>query len=128
MGVLLKMKLLLLILITSTLHAQKATMSHVYSPDRLKVIKSDTTIIGRVKYVRIERDGDWHILLESGLVAECICQVKATIDKATKACVGYNTKFRKPHAGDKIAIRGPYVFDIKHGWYEIHPVSKIIKL
>lgn len=116
---------LIILLILSTSAAAQPALNHVYSPDRLKIIKADTTITGTVKYVRMERDGDWHILLNNNIVGECICQNKSTIPKVIKACAGYKKKFTHVRAGDVVTMQGPYVWDIKHGWYEVHPIKSL---
>ena len=35
------------------------------------------------------------------------------------------SKLPIPHAGDRIAIDGPWVLDTNHGWREIHPIDSI---
>ncbi len=98
---------------------------HVYHPDRLRVIAKQKQVTGVITYLKYEKDGDLHIVV-NGLVGECICQRSSKIKYVTNACIGYIKKFPLLHKGDKITMSGVYVFDRIHKWREIHPVNRII--
>jgi hypothetical protein len=107
-------------------HAQDTTWKHVYHLDRFTITTPDTTITGKVVKVLNEIDGDRHIVLESGLEVEIICQCRITVPDAATACEGYGQRFPKPKPGQVITVTGPYVFDNHHAHYEVHPVKTMV--
>src|SRR5689334_8153345 len=53
-----------------------AATSHVYSPDRLRILQPCITVTGRIDFIRHEKDGDYHIGLKldpqfAGLANSC---------------------------------------------------------
>ena len=113
--------------ISLNLTSQTISLKHVYNPTRFIVIKNTKTITGTVTKVINEIDGDWHVVIDNGLVCEFICQCKIkNVPAATISCIGYTKIFIKPKIGQRVTITGVYVKDKKHNWFEIHPVKKLI--
>ncbi len=127
-------------------------LANVYHPDRLRVIDACKTVAGTVAFVWHEDDGDYHVglrldapfssLLNSGnlfrehgdLVAEIVpadeggCTPGAPPRPAHGSydygvCTGAD--MHPPELGIHVAVTGPYVLDMDHGWMEIHPVGTI---
>lgn len=122
-----KLLTLIIILYCLDLSAQNTTtFKHVYSPGRLKLIKYRKSVTGRISYYKVQRDGDIHIVV-NGLVGEMICQYPPQGLKAQKACATYTKTFPRVRKGDKVTMTGVYVFDVNHRWYEIHPITKLVK-
>lgn len=84
----------------STLAAGRSVHTHV-------------AVTGRVRFTRLEDDGDLHIRLDSPadtskfIIAECIPALPCT----------------RPARGSTITVKGISRFDPEHGWYEVHPVE-----
>jgi hypothetical protein len=115
--------------------------AHVYSPDRLQLLAACVTVTGTVDAIRVESDGDLHVLLkldpgqdkyinsknisaESGdLVLEPVCVDTPTQADAVSACAGYKNPLIIPAVGTHVAVTGAWVLDLNHGWTEIHPVA-----
>ncbi len=119
--------------------------SHVYHPDRLKVIKPCITVSGVIEFERKEADGDYHIGLKldpqyadlvndcnrtcldgaehGDLVVEPVCELPVSQADAQAACTGYHNPLVIPPLGSHVSVRGAYVLDLSHGWTEIHPVT-----
>jgi hypothetical protein len=116
---------------------------HVYHRSRLRVIKMCLTASGVIEEIRKEKDGDAHVLLrldpgqdtllnavniekqKGCLVFEPICVYTVKQENAIEACRDCPLKISIPKKGTRVAVTGSYVIDDKHGWTEIHPVSKI---
>ncbi len=117
---------LLLLLISLSGVAQ---LHHVYGIQRLRLIKDSVTFIGKVTKVSYEKDGDLHFNLKindsTTVICECICQNRSPIKKVKLACKGYYKKFKRPRVGSTYRVKGYYVVDKLHKWYELHPVYKI---
>jgi hypothetical protein len=113
--------------------------SHVYSPNRLKLLSACVTVTGVIDAIRIEKDGDLHILLrldpgqakyinvknaaENGdLVLEPVCVRAPTQSDAVAACAGFRNRLRMPAVGAHVFATGAWVLDQDHGWLEIHPL------
>ncbi len=73
------------------------------------------SIIGTVKEVRKEADGDWHIALTDGgkLV---VCEIIPELP------------LKSPAKGDRIRVWGIVRKDLFHGWWELHPTVGIEKV
>ena len=115
--------------------------SHVYRPDRLRVIEACTAVEGRVVSVRRESDGDLHVALEpenkavlnllnflhahGDLVVEIICESVPAHGDAITACAGFTPQVTIPNVGDRVRVTGAYVTDRDNGWNEVHPVTRI---
>jgi hypothetical protein len=108
--------------------------SHVYHPYRLHLISQCVTVVGTVLVVRLEADGDAHIVIlpndtvkyGSSLVTEAICNYNHISQKdAIAPCAGLTQHLVLPHAGDRVSIIGSQVEDVDHGWMEIHPITSI---
>jgi len=115
--------------------------AHVYNPARLHLLAACVTVTGTVEFIRVENDGDLHILLrldageekyvnaknvslEHGdLVLEPVCTHGVTQTDAIAACAGYVNPLPIPAVGSHVAATGPWVLDADHGWLEIHPVA-----
>lgn len=114
--------------------------AHVYSPDRLKLLAACVTVTGTVGIIRVETDGDLHVLLrldvgegkyinarnvsgESGyLVLEPVCVRPPTQLDAISACASYVNRLPIPAVGVHVSVTGAWVLDLDHGWLELHPV------
>jgi hypothetical protein len=127
----------------------------VYHPDRLLVISACKTVSGVIRSITHESDGDYHFdlaldpafakLINQGnvsgqhgwLVAEIVpadepgCTrgkppkpVSGTYDYGS--CTGAD--LTTPPIGTHVSVTGPYVLDQVHGWMEIHPVWRIVRL
>ncbi len=120
---------------------------HVYNPERLQIIEPCKTVSGTIQDIRIEADGDYHILVnldpqfayminsanvmgEHGdLVVEPICINPITQQDAIAACDNFSQNITIPDIGSHVNITGSYVHDLDHNsWSEIHPVTSISKL
>ena len=117
---------------------------HIYNPSRLKIINQCIEVTGTVEVIRIEKDGDDHILLklDSGqenlinqknvfqqkgdLVLEPVCIHNVTQADAITACEGSHSNVVIPPVGAHVKVVGSFVLDTSHGWNEIHPVSQIV--
>jgi hypothetical protein len=127
-------------------------LANVYHPYRLRVIEACATVSGSVTVVRHEDDGDIHFdlaldaqyanLLVPGnvsrqhgwLVIEIVpadgpgCTAgqpprapSGTYDYGI--CTGASVA--TPAVGAHVAVTGPYVMDLAHGWTEIHPAWSV---
>jgi hypothetical protein len=130
-------------------------LANVYHPDRLLVIASCKAVSGVIKSITHEADGDFHFdlkldpayakLINSGnvsgqhgwLVAEIVPadEPGCTPGKPPKPVSGtYNYGYctgadiTSPPIGTHVSVTGPYVLDQSHGWMEIHPVWRIVRL
>jgi hypothetical protein len=96
--------------------------------------------------VRHEEDGDTHgwLKLDPGqekflndanrsaqggnLVFEVVCKYGVKQQDAKAACVGFKSAVKIPAVGSHVAITGVWVLDTEHEkWFEIHPVTSIVK-
>jgi hypothetical protein len=119
--------------------------SHVYNPQRLLVRRTCVHATGTVVLLRREPDGDIHIQVRvdppfqnmvapgnsrqgGNLVIEPICMHTVTQQDAIAACAGFTFPVSVFPVGTHVGIRGPLVFDRQHGWSEIHPVEKMVRL
>jgi hypothetical protein len=128
----------------------KSLAAHVYHPNRLATVKPCMEVRGTILDMRVEKDGDYHILIkldatqpdgETGnsllnaknqnpqkgcLVVEPICKGPVTQQDAIVPCQGAK-KIKVPAIGAHVSVIGPYVKDNQggHGWMEIHPVTSI---
>jgi hypothetical protein len=119
--------------------------SHVYNPQRLLVRRPCVHATGTVVLLRPEPDGDIHIQVRvdppyqnmvapgnsrqaGNLVIEPICMHRVDQPDAKAACAGFTFPVSIFPAGTHVGIRGPLVFDHQHGWSEIHPVEKMVRL
>jgi hypothetical protein len=121
----------------------RSLASHVYHPQRLHPLKDCITVTGTIMSIRREPDGDDHIRLQldpqfagllnaknisiqhGDLVIEPICLHVVTQSDAIDACIGSKDTFIVPAKGTHVTVTGPYVFDVQHGWNEIHPVETL---
>ncbi|MCX6350691.1 MAG: hypothetical protein NTX03_02395 [Bacteroidetes bacterium] len=127
-----------------TYHCDSKLWEHVYHASRLRVVEECKQITGTIIKLKQEDDGDLHIKvkLDKGqeklinnmnitrqkgcMVIEPICVKKIIKQKnARPACEGYVNNVYIPKKGEHVRVTGSYVEDIKHGWMEIHPVTKI---
>jgi hypothetical protein len=121
--------------------------SHVYHPDRLKVLQACITVTGKIDFIRKEADGDYHIGLKldsqfaalvnscnttclngaehGDLVIEPVCELPVTQADAVASCAGYHNSMVIPPVGSHVSVKGAYVLDTAHGWTELHPAVEI---
>jgi hypothetical protein len=119
--------------------------AHVYNPQRLLVRHACVRATGTIVLLRPEKDGDIHIQVKmdpryqnlvapgnsrqgGNLVVEPICTHKVTQPDAVASCAGFTFPVSVFPVGTHVGIRGPLVFDRHHGWSEIHPVEKMVRL
>lgn len=98
--------------------------NHIKNPQRLQMIKQDTTVSGKVTKIYRERDGDLHVYVQTAkqlLNVEIICYNP----KNATICNGYKNTIAKPKIGQTIYVKGDFVKDKHHNWVEIHPVKAI---
>lgn len=122
--------------------------SHVYHPDRLRVLQPCIEVSGTIDFERKEADGDYHIGLKldpqyaslvnacnttclngaehGDLVLEPVCELQVTQADAVSACAGYHNPLVVPLVGAHVIATGAYVLDLDHGWTEIHPLMSIM--
>ena len=116
-----------------------------YNAEEEQVITPCVTFTGVVQSTHAEDDGDqniqlrpdpeyihlintWNIVGQWGNIAlEPICENPSSKKSFRKACAGYVSSINLPHTGEHISVTGSYGAD-KHGWVEIHPVTKIEKI
>jgi len=122
----------------------QALWNHVYNPARLQIVEQCKTVSGTIDSIRVEQDGDFHILLRvdlqfasminsanvngqfGDLVLEPICQNPVRQPDAIAACTNFHQNINIPSVGTHVTLTGSYVHDLDHGgWSEIHPVSSI---
>ena len=116
----------------------------VYHPARLTLMGSCVFAIGRVEALRVEADGDRHMMVrlepvysryvnqanathQSGdLVVEPICVSSPSQADAQAPCAGDPDPITVlPSVGDCVKVEGRWVSDQDHyGWLEIHPLGK----
>jgi hypothetical protein len=125
--------------------ALQTLWSHVYNPNRLAVHHPCVRATGTIVLLRPEPDGDIHIQIrmdppyqnlvapgnskqDGNLVVEPICMHSVTQPDAVAACAGFSYSITLFPKGTHVAIRGPLVFDRQHGWSEIHPLEKMVRL
>lgn len=126
-------------------NALQQLWAHVYNPQRLVVRHACVHATGTIVLRRSEPDGDIHILVKmdpryqnlvapgnsregGNLVVEPICTHKVTQPNAVAACAGFSFPVSVFPVGTHVGIRGPLVFDRHHGWSEIHPLEKMVRL
>jgi len=124
-----------------------AAGSHVYKPDRLRVLQPCITVTGTIDFIRHEPDGDDHVGLKldpqfsslvnscnatclggaehGDLVVEPVCVTAPTQADAVSSCVGYRNPIVIPPVGSHVSMTGAYVLDLDHGWTEIHPLQEV---
>jgi hypothetical protein len=120
--------------------------NYVYNAYRLQVIEQCKKVTGVVVKSRTEPDGDLHIQLrldkgyelllvntnydkQNGcLVIEPVCVTEVTQYSALGICDDFVNTVYLPKFGEHVEVTGSYVIDTKHGWAEIHPVTKIVLL
>ena len=119
---------------------------HVVSPGHLVVYEPCLTVRGTVLYKDHGLDGDIDIVIrldaaftdlpnvhqvghhaQGTLVLEMICR-SPVWRIAQPACWGCRNRMPIPDVGDHIEVDGSYVLDKRHGWMEIHPVTRITVL
>ena len=135
---------------SSSIQCDQSLWNYVYHPARLQKQADCITATGIIQFVRSEKDGDYHILvnldpqysnltnsvndekMHGDLVVEPVCQnLPVTQPDAIDACANYaGPNFTPiPEVGAHVQITGSYVLDTEHGgWAEIHPVSNMTVL
>lgn len=118
---------------------------YVYHPYRLAVQAACIRVTGVIQAVRMEADGDFHMLLaldpaysylltpanqgvERGdLVVEPVCVRPVTQPNAISICASDRDPLPPPYpvVGQRVWMEGRYVFDRAHGgWAELHPLYR----
>jgi len=116
---------------------------YVYNPARLQVVTACLQVSGTVAAIRMEADGDLHILValdpayahllrpanqgeELGdLVVEPVCVRSVSQADAVAICAADSDPIASlpSSVGAHIWLQGRYVFDLQHrGWAELHPL------
>jgi hypothetical protein len=117
----------------------------VHNPDRLRVLAACQHASGIIVDVAYEDDGDYHLwfkvdpgyefllnfenhfqgrpALLGEITPDCPSETNPTSAAAAARCPKTNLPI--PKVGDHIAVDGPWVLDVDHGWREIHPVDSI---
>ena len=115
---------------------------HVVSPRRLEVYEPCLTVRGTVLFMDYAHDGDVTMFIaldapflsiphiervgpygKGTLVVELICKGHWKLVQPT--CWGCRNRLPIPALGDHIEVDGTYVLDKRHGWVEIHPVTRV---
>lgn len=127
----------------SSLNCNYNIWSHVYNPDRLKILDSCVMVSGVIIESSPDGDGDQHMLLKLDpgqqnllsspnsklnrdvIIIEAICVNNISKNKVGNACDGYVNNVDLPKLKDHVQVTGSYVIDSHNGWGEIHPISKI---
>lgn len=129
---------------TQTPACDNSLWSHVYHPQRLKILDQCKTVSGVIKSIKKEADGDFHIQLKldsqysslintankkyqgGNLVLEPVCQNQVKQTDAISACTNFHNLLSIPAKGTHVIVTGSYVLDLEHySWAEIHPISSI---
>jgi hypothetical protein len=118
---------------------------YVYNPARLQVVTACLQVTGTVAAIRMEADGDLHILIRldrayahllrpanqgeelGDLVVEPVCVRSVSQADAVSTCAADGDSIASVPAsvGDHIWLQGRYVFDLQHGgWAELHPLYR----
>jgi hypothetical protein len=118
---------------------------YVYNPARLQVITACLQVTGTVAAIRMEADGDLHILIRldsafahllrpanqgeelGDLVVEPVCVRSVSQADAVATCAADGDPIASLPAsvGAHIWLQGRYVFDLQHsGWAELHPLYR----
>ncbi len=116
---------------------------HIYIPRRLD-FRGCKTVTGTARKVKIEPDGDSHVLLELDspykglltkqnydkqqgyLVIEDTCHHAPKDILVVLVCRGFRSSLPDPVVGQRYEITGNYVIDDWHGsWAEIHGLSEL---
>lgn len=134
---------ILLLTVLALFGQEDTTWKHVYNPQRFDIKSKSMTVTGKIVGKVQEADGDIHIRLkldscsnkllndknykrqDSCLVIEIIYVYSVKQQDAVDKSKGYVNKVYVPKKGEHVRVTGPYVLDKEHGWYEIHPVSKV---
>jgi hypothetical protein len=117
----------------------------VHNPDRLHVLAACQHAAGVVVDIAHEDDGDFHVWFrpdpgfefllnpenhfqgKPAMLAEITPDCPADTNPANAAAAAKcpMSQLPIPRLGDHVALNGPWVLDIDHGWREIHPVDSI---
>jgi hypothetical protein len=118
---------------------------YVYNPARLQVVTACLQVTGTVAAIRMEADGDLHILIRldraythllrpanqgeelGDLVVEPVCVRSVSQSDAVATCAADGDPIASVPAsvGAHIWLQGRYVFDLQHGgWAELHPLYR----
>jgi hypothetical protein len=121
--------------------------THVYVPERLKIVKSCVSVTGVIESIQSEPDGDYQmrvkldqqysnmtnisnrIFQHGDIVVEAICSHEANQSNAKAACGNFHQNLQIPPIGTHVEIVGSYVLDQPHlFWAEIHPITAIMPI
>jgi hypothetical protein len=101
-------------------------LRHVYSPQRLTVLKKCVTEKVTVIAYRHEQDSDWHVnvLPDNGRLINGQ-NIRRQHGLLVLEWVPGDSKPDHFFCGQRLEVTGTYVLDRQHGgWAEIHPVMK----
>lgn len=112
---------------------------NIHESNRLKVVDTSRTITGKVIGLEYSLDGDCEIKVMLDSVYTCllnncnitkkgkclVCEVVCAGKSIFMECKGYINNIIVPRKGDHVLITGPYVYDKRHKWMEIHPIKYI---
>lgn len=127
-----------------------AASAHIYHPARLKLLAGcqEVKLSGIIHSSKAEPDGDFHVRLivdpavkdphggswinmenqrsqGGALVLEPVCEHTVTQQDAVAACVGYHNSILVPPPYAHVLVTGYWVFDMQHGWQELHPLISL---
>ena len=100
-------------------------LAGIYRPSRLKVLQNCLIIQGVVRKVEHEKDGDYHVLVFPDQPYQHYLVAKQT-NMVVEVVPSDQAKVNIPKHGDHVSVKGAWVYDIHHGWNEIHPAWSIV--
>ena len=105
---------------------RNGALAGVHHPERLIVENPDVHVTGTVNSVSYPGDGDIHIRIKpDAKYRPYVDGPRHAGTLVTEPVPADQSKFLVPHAGDRISVDGPLVWDSTHGWSEVHPVRDL---
>jgi len=119
---------------------------YVYNKEWLQIKKTCKSVTGVIYSAQTQTDGNLLIRLDLDpgqgnllseknisdqygcLVVVPICACEITYPDVGEACRGYINSVTVPKRGSHVKVTGIYVYNLQHGWYEIHPVTSIVMI
>jgi uncharacterized membrane protein YgcG len=105
------------------------TLTGVYHPARLVVLRRCQTAIGTVTDVRHEEDGDLHVILRLDPRYVFLRNADNVSQQHGGLVVEYMARdgghLPEPTVGQRLVLTGAWVLDTAHGWRELHPVFRV---
>ena len=100
------------------------TLSGVWGPSRLVVLNPCQRVSGTVTQTTPEEDGDTHVLLRVDPRYQHLLTNNQPIpgNLVVEIMPRDYGHLPVPSAGDRLQLRGAWVYDRNHHWTELHPV------